>query len=102
MNELRRIAPSGHDLDRIRDVVSKHLSPELISDYFVEFGAFDDEPAMFITFHTAGPRPAFDDVEGRKARAERLRLFKDAIHMDLLIEFENRYPFYRFGDGSEA
>ena len=84
------------ELDRVGAIVSKHLSPDLVSGFSVEFGSYDDEPAMWITLETVGPRPERDDRAGREARAEKLRLLKDAIHYELTGEFQDRYPFYRF------
>ena len=98
MNEVRRLGPTEGELDRVRAIVDKHLRPDLVSGFSVEFGKYEDEPVMWITFDTVGPRPNRTDKEERKKRAEQLLLLKDNVHRELTKEFYDRYPFYSFAE----
>lgn len=100
MNGIHRHDHEADEIARIREIVGRHPLPQFVTGFDVRLGEFDDEPAMWITFHTTGGRPAAE--EARKLRAYVLRDLKDAIHQDLLAEVSHRYPYYRFTDMEQA
>ncbi len=100
MNEIRRPDRTSDEIARIRTVVGRHPFPEFVTGFDVELGEFHEEPSMWIIFHTIGDRPI--SVDSRRARADRLRAFKDEVHLDLLAEIGTRYPYYRFSNSEST
>ena len=100
MNEIRALGTQADEVVRIRQIVDRHSLPDFVAGYDVELGDFDDEPALWIIFHTTGRMPAA--WEERRTRAETLRSLIQAVHPDLLSAVQTRYPYYRFSVPEQA
>ena len=100
MNEIRRPESDAQEISRIRAVVEKVKFPDFVDGFEVRLGEFDNEPAMWIIFHTSGERPA--TVDERRERVQQLRDLKDVVHRELLAAFADRYPYYRFANRDQV
>ena len=81
-------------VETARRVVERHKLPDFVTRFEVRLGEFDGDPAMWIVFKTlpAPPigSPAFEQ------QANGTSAIVAAVMPDLLEEFEDRFPYFRF------
>ena len=85
---------ASDEIARISQIIDREERPEFVVGYDLQFGEFDDEPALWVTFRTTGRRPA--DVDAQQRRGAALNAFGRAVHRRLLEAGIDRYPYYHF------
>lgn len=100
MNEIRPPESEAREISRIRAIVEQVKFPDFVDGFEVQLGEFDDEPSMWIIFHTTGKRPVA--VDQRKKRVEQLSELKNVVHRGLMSTFTDRYPYYRFANRDQT
>lgn len=93
MNQINHRTQDGEQIARIRDVVSRHPLPEMVTGFDVALGEFDGTPGIWVSFFVRG-----EEVGGIAAGGRTQKLFEleRAVNRDLLDTFEDHYPFFRF------
>lgn len=87
--------------DRASAVVRRHSLPDFITGFEVRVGEFDGDPALWIAFKMVpGPGRMSPEVE---RRVTAITALKNVLLPELLEEFEDRFPYFRFeADRGEA
>lgn len=81
-------------VEKVREIVGRHALPDFITGYDVRLGEFDGDPAMWIAFKTtASPTTWSAEAERRVAAITDI---KRILLPELLAEFDDRYPYFRF------
>ncbi len=79
---------------KVREIVARHPLPDFILGLDVRLGDTDGDPAMWLAFQTTPDAGHWNaDVERRVAAINAL---EDALFPELLIAFEDRYPYFRY------
>ncbi len=81
-------------VDKVREIVGRHALPDFITGFDVRLGEFDGDLAMWIAFKMVpGPGKLTPETE---RRVEHITALQDALMPELLDEFDDRYPYFRF------
>lgn len=96
MDDVTRPGQQSSEVDRIRAIVNRYDRPPFVTGFDVELGEFDDEPSMWIIFHTTGQRPT--TPLARKERIDALGRLQEAVDQALRAEAADRFPYYRYRD----
>ena len=82
------------EINRIREVVSRHRLPDMVTGFDIRLGDFDGDPAMWIEFKLR------EDIKGRISenmpKLAALEALRKVVQDDLFGEFHERYPYFRF------
>jgi hypothetical protein len=95
MNEIRRKGRQAEQTAAIQAVVDRRQYPDFVDGYHLRFGAdSNDEPAVWIVFHTRGDLPR-DSAEADRWVAE-MGALANEVRDDILESVENLFPYFRF------
>ena len=94
MNYVPHRARMADELAMIQEIVSRHSLPEFVSGFEVRLGEFADNPAMWIIFKVKGDEPSSN--EAMAERVKEIASLRTAVFQDLLDEFDDRWPYFRF------
>jgi len=85
---------SSQIVEKVREIVGRHALPDFITGFDVHLGEFDGDPAPWIAFKIVpGPGKLTPETE---RRVEHITALQDALIPELLEEFDDRYPYFRF------
>jgi hypothetical protein len=81
-------------VEKVREIVGRHQLPDFITGFDDRLGDFDGDPAMWIAFKMVpGPGRWTPETERRVGD---IKALTEALAPELLEEFEDRYPYFRF------
>lgn len=100
MNQIRRPVPESEEIARISEIVRRHPFPDFVVSFEVRLGDIEGDPAMWVVLKTTGGERHMDRAAAEE-RAGKLNALKRSIRADLLAEFDERFPYFRFEDAQE-
>ena len=81
-------------IDTAREIVERHPLPDFVTGFEVRLGEFDGDPAMWIVYKMLPEPPGWNPEVQR--RVPLITALIKAVEPDLLEEFEDRFPYFRF------
>lgn len=94
MNEIRRPVREADEIAAIRGIVERHALPDFMTGFTLRLGTFNDDPAVWVTFHVTDDLPQDSDEADPRLQAAETTI-RD-IRDDLFVQYPERYPFFSF------
>lgn len=79
---------------KVHEIVDRYPLPDFVLGYDVRLGDIDGDPALWVVFHvTPGPNQIDDEMRRRIADMD---VLEAVIRPELLLAFEERFPYFRY------